>query len=249
MTPAPGQTPPPSALQMIRAEIKLRYFQHWMGTRRFQDPDHAAHSLLAECFGELAPKPFRLITPRHATTGVLYGYGTANDTTLREQAGIYADPLQTRLLPAATINTKPMPTTWQVGQRVGFETRIRPVVRQSRRGANPKAGERDVFLAEATQHPPGGMKRSREAVYTEWLNNRLEQHGGAHLDPQHTKLVSYRRKPAQYQPNGPRSEGPDAIIRGTLTITNSDTFTQTLTRGVGRHRAYGYGMLLLRPAR
>ena len=46
-------------LQMIRAEIGLRDFQRWMGMRRLQDPDHAMHCLLTECFGkDLAPKPF-----------------------------------------------------------------------------------------------------------------------------------------------------------------------------------------------
>ena len=36
-------------------------------------------------------------------------------------------------------------------------------------------------------------------------------------------------------------------MRGVLTITDPDAFAQLLARGVGRHRSYGYGMLLLRP--
>ena len=245
----PDQASTPNPLQMIRAEVGLRYFQRWMGSRGFQDPDHAAHRLITECFGEFAPKPFRLITPRRGSTGVLYGYGRADDTALREQAGICADPLQSRVLPVDRIDSKPMPTSWQQGLRVGFETRIRPVVRRSRRGSNPKAGEVDAFLAEAVQHPPDGMKRSREAVYIEWLTNKLEQRGGVRVDPDHTTLVSFRRKRATYQVHGRTSEGPDAILRGMLTIIDSNAFTELLARGVGRHRAYGYGMLLLRPAR
>ena len=38
-------------------------------------------------------------------------------------------------------------------------------------------------------------------------------------------------------------------MRGILTITDAAAFSNLLARGVGRHRAYGYGMLLLRPAR
>ena len=244
----PGQPSIPSSIQMVRADLRLRSFHRWMGSRGFQDPDHAAHSLLTECFGELAPKPFRLITPQRGRTGVLYGYGRADATTMREQAGIFADPLQIRALPPDGIDSKPMPTRWRQGLRVGFETRIRPIVRRSRRGSNPKAGEQDAFLAEAVQHPPGGMKRSREDVYVEWLTNRLEPGGGVRVDPDRTKLVSFRRKRATYQLHGRTSEGPDAILRGTLTIVDSDAFTGLLARGVGRHRAYGYGMLLLRPA-
>ena len=50
-------------LQMIRADISVRDFQRWMGSRRLQDADHAMHCLLTECFGELAPKPFRALLP------------------------------------------------------------------------------------------------------------------------------------------------------------------------------------------
>jgi CRISPR system Cascade subunit CasE len=42
-------------------------------------------------------------------------------------------------------------------------------------------------------------------------------------------------------------EGPDATIHGTLTVTDPGVFTKFLARGVARHRAYGYGMLLLHP--
>ena len=47
---APAAT---GALQMVRAEVSVRDFQRWMGTRRLQDPDHAMHCLLTECFGDL----------------------------------------------------------------------------------------------------------------------------------------------------------------------------------------------------
>ena len=43
------------------------------------------------------------------------------------------------------------------------------------------------------------------------------------------------------------SEGPDAVIQGTLTVAEPGEFTDLVAHGVGRHRAYGYGMLLLRP--
>ena len=246
--PVPTHVAPRVELQMIRAEIDLRYFERWMGSRGLQDPDHAIHCLLTECFGDLAPKPFRLVRPRRRATGVLYGYGTANDERLRDEATVFADPLQSRVLPMNRIDSKPMPLTWQAGRRVGFETRVRPVVRGSRRGGNPKAGERDAFLAEAVLHPPQGMQRSREEVYVEWLANQMERRG-SHLEAQHASLISFRRKRAIYRLHGPSSEGPDVIIRGMLTITDGAAFANLLARGVGRHRAYGYGMLLLRPAR
>ena len=116
MTTALNAEPEMATLQMIRAELNTQEFQRWMGTRRLQDADHAMHCLLVECFGDLAPKPFRLIAPRTGSTSFLYGYGLAGADALREASAIYADPLQERILRASTLDSKPMPTVWANGQ-------------------------------------------------------------------------------------------------------------------------------------
>ena len=233
---------------MVRSEIDVRELQRWMGVRRFRDQDHAMHCLLVECFGDLAPKPFRLILPRGGSNGVLYGYGTSTAEVLNETAAICADPLQRRILPADLLDSKAMPTRWQAGKRLGFEARIRPIVRRSRRSSNRPSGECDAFLWEAVQQPKGEMKRSREGVYTDWLSKQFDRIGGASLEITSTKLVSFQRSRAVRSQGARYTEGPDALMRGILTITNPAGFSALLARGVGRHRAYGYGMLLLHPA-
>ena len=113
----------------------------------------------------------------------------------------------------------------------------------------PRPGkECDAFQYEALQHPKGEMKRTREQVYVDWLDKQFERHGGAALDKEVTKLVSFRRTRAVRKRHRRYSEGPDALMRGELEVTDSGAFGKLLARGVGRHRAYGYGMLLLRPA-
>ncbi len=250
-------------LQMVRAEIEMREFQRWMGTRGLQDPDHAMHCLLKECFGDLAPKPFRLITPRGCSIGTFYGYGQANAASLREASSMYAEPLQSRIIPGARLDSKPMPAQWRAGLQLGFETRIRPIVRllqdtsRAPSQVTPKfadgsvrAGkECDAFLWQAIQHPDRhGMQRSREEVYREWLADQLTRRGGATLELERTKLVSFQRTQTVRKLRARPSEGPDAVMRGVLTVTDSHAFNALLAQGIGRHRAYGYGMLLLRPA-
>ena len=156
-----------AALQMVRAEIDVLAFQRWMGGRNLEDPDHAMHCLLVECFGEFAPKPFRLITPRAGSSGVLYGYTQADVDALRKVAGIYADPLQSRVMPSDKMDSKPMPTQWQVPGKRDWASRpaVRPIVRRPRSTLNKPARECDAFQAEAEQHPKGGMNRKREEVY------------------------------------------------------------------------------------
>jgi CRISPR system Cascade subunit CasE len=42
--------------------------------------------------------------------------------------------------------------------------------------------------------------------------------------------------------------GPDATFEGRLQIGDPQAFAELVARGVGRYRAFGFGMLLLRPA-
>ena len=234
-------------LQMIRAEIGARDFQRWMGMRRLQDPDHGMHCLLTECFGrDLAPRPFRAIFPRGGSHGCLYGYGSAGADDLREAVGAYADPLQCRIIPPHSIDSKPMPAEWTAGRRLGFEVRMRPIVRRTDKADTRPGKEWDAFQLEAEQHPKGEMTRSREEVYTDWLRKQFESRGGAALES--AMLASFQRTRAVRRLRGTYSEGPDALMRGTLEITDGPAFAKLLAGGVGRHRAYGYGMLLLRPA-
>ena len=47
--------------------------------------------------------------------------------------------------------------------------------------------------------------------------------------------------------NGRGPNGPDATLHGVLTVQDPVTFGRLIRNGIGRHKAYGYGMLLLRP--
>ncbi|MYC33856.1 MAG: type I-E CRISPR-associated protein Cas6/Cse3/CasE [Chloroflexi bacterium] len=235
------------SLQMIRAEINVRDFQRWMGMRRLQDPDHAMHCLLVESFSrELAPKPFRVMTPRGVRNGCLYGYSYAGADALRDAAAMFACPLQSGIIPAGRIESKAMPTEWPTGKRLGFEVRVRPIVRPTKNADSRPRRERDAFQLEAERYDKGEMPRSREQVYSEWLVKQLDTRGGARLES--AMLQSFQRTRVIRKRHSRYSEGPDALMRGNLVITNGDAFAKLLAQGVGRHRAYGYGMLLLRPA-
>ena len=237
---------------MIRASIDLRAFYRWAGergmiSRNTFDPGFAMHCLITESFGrELAPKPFRFIIPRdprHGAGGTLYGYSAHTEEELRAAAQTFACPLQSTVLPTARIESKPMPTSWRAGQRLGFEALIRPVVRCAR-GSEMAGKERDSFQIEAERHSKGEMRRSREQVYAAWLCVRLAARG-ARLEE--ARLRSFQRVRVVRKLRKHASEGPDAVMHGTLEVTDPALFTDLIATGVGRHRAYGYGMLLLRP--
>ena len=236
-----------STLQMVRAEIRGRELQRWMGGRRLQDTDHAMHCLLVECFGELAPAPYRVIMQQNGLTGVLYGYGPADADQLRAAADIFADPLEAGILPRASLDSKPMPTDWAADKRLGFEIRIRPIIRKGR-GSGRHRDEQDAFQQIAEGYAKGEMPLTREEVYARWLAERMARDGAAQLSTEQTRLVAFQRVRSFRKRHARYVEGPDAVMRGNLTIGDPAAFATLLSRGIGRHRAYGYGMLLLRPA-
>ena len=232
-------------LQMIRAEISVNDFHRWMGGKHLADPDHAMHCLLTECFGEMAPKPFRLITPRDQSTGILYGYGTADAEAMKETADIHADPLQCQAMPLGRLESKPVASNWKTGKRLGFEVRIHPTRRVRRTiGNNGKThiAEYDAFMMQALDSRK--ETRNREDVYRDWLSERLQRNGGARLES--AWLKSFQRVRAFRKHHARHIEGPDALMQGTLVVGDPAAFMELLKHGVGRHRAYGYGMLLLK---
>ena len=90
------------------------------------------------------------------------------------------------------------------------------------------------------------MKRSREDVYSDWLEEQIRRRG-AQLDE--VSLKSFQRTRIIRRRGSRPIEGPNAVMSGVLTVTDGEKFAKLLARGIGRHRAYGYGMLLLRPPR
>lgn len=249
-------TAPSSPIHMIRAELDVRSFHRWAGSRGLIsrgafDEGFAMHCLLVESFGDLAPKPFRVIIPRDTRrrVGVLYGYSRSTADELRETAAVCADPCQAKILPAARIDGKPMPDVWRPGKRLGFEVLIRPIVRRKRYPPKRGHSEHDAFQIEADpdlvgRHKGNKMLRTREQVYGDWLGERL-QRNGARLEC--AALKSFQRVRAIRKLRARATEGPRALMQGTLTIADADAFAGLLARGLGRHKAYGYGMLLLRP--
>ena len=240
-------------LHMIRADLDIREFHRWAGGRGLIgrgvfDQGYALHCLLVESFGELAPRPFRIFVPRAhgGRPGTLYGYSECTADDLRIASSTYCDPLQAKVLPASHIDSKPMPTVWRVGQRLGFEILVRPIIRRAR-GSDRPGREVDAFQAEAELHPRGGIRRTREDVYTDWLRARLERSGAARLED--ATLAMFQRVRTVRKLHTRASEGPHAVMRGKLTITDASAFGRMLAQGVGRHKAYGYGMILLRPSR
>lgn len=241
------------SLHLIEFPLSLRALHRWAGERALGkqfDEGLALHHLLGETFGPAALQPFRLMVAPRAQVGTLYAYAAIEAETLRRRAIASLAPSHAEVIDLERLRSLPRPkASWIVGQRLGFDLRLRPVVRLASAlsgvddsGAEvsfSKGAEVDAYLAKVLR----GEKTTREESYLSWLAERLAP--AAALDHAATRLASFQR--TRIQRDGKRLEGPDAVLHGTLTVTDAGAFADLLARGVGRHRSYGYGMMLLRP--
>lgn len=242
------------SLYLLHTQPDPQRLAAWAARHRLLDKEgdlgYALHALLHAAFGEQAPHPFRYID---AEQGLL-AYTRLDATGLAQLAALVDPDVAAALGLGQTsqhggINVRPFPTQWAVGHTLGFEVRLRPVIREGKTGR-----ERDAFLAAAEKAQ--GRALDRGEVYVQWLRDVLTRQGGAELmDARMSRYqqLGVTRKSQKGSADDVRHSrlvnGPDAVLVGQLRVTNSQAFAQLLASGVGRHRAFGFGLLLLRPAR
>ena len=256
---------------LIHVPFDMRAFHRWVGERGLIRPGafdsgFALHILLSGVFGPAALQPFRLFASERRRAASLYAYTDVDGDSLRRTARDVGTPECLAILDPAKLRSKAVPESFEPERRFGFDVRVRPVRRlrcslrdpQSGRVLSPGA-EVDAFRIAAIRRFPNGwnvhsdhgapegggaLRGRRDEIYTEWLVDRFG--GAASIESGECRLAAFQRSRA-VRGNGSGPEGPDATLHGILTIRDADAFAQLLRRGVGRHKAYGYGMLLLRP--
>lgn len=226
------------------------FLQEGLLGREEADDGYAWHALLTAAFGrDLAPKPFRLIARRGRPPQVL-AYSADDAATLVAHGDAFADPLVHAALGIATLAGKPMPA-FAPGRRLGFEVRVRPVVRSDGKGGRDSVAERDAYVVACAQAGEG-PRPEPAAVFAAWTQARLEA-GGAGVDAIRMDGMAGDRVLRRGAPRADGSRalvpisGHSAVLVGTLTVRDGEAFAGLLARGVGRHRAFGYGMVLLSP--
>ena len=226
------------------------------------DLGYALHGLWKAVFGDLAPQPFRYLD---ADQGLL-AYTAMSPAELQQRAAL-ADPEACAALGLgatadhAGYSLRPFPSRWPSGHVLGFEVRVRPIIREGKTGS--KAGkERDAFLAAVEKSQ--GDPVDRAEVYRQWLRDQLARRqtvagepwqGGAEILEARLdrfQLLDVMRQTQRAGADDQRKRlavsGPDAVLSGRLRVADPEAFACLLKRGVGRHRAFGFGLLLLRPA-
>jgi CRISPR system Cascade subunit CasE len=241
----------PKGLHLIRLRLHAsRLFE--LGKRRGLPPrsgdlSYLVHCALGEAFGEGAPKPFAVLDDRGALVTVM-GYSDRDVGSLQDHAKSFADPQVFNIVSWEHFEGKEMFTGFRAGQRVGFAVRASPIIRQHRKvDGKDKVVETDAFIA-ACLKVGKSLPVDRGAVYRGWLQNELLRRGGARLVSAELatfKLTRLLRRTQGEVRKAHETAHPEASFRGELEVTEPAAFSALLARGLGRHRSFGFGMVLL----
>lgn len=227
-------------IYLLQADIDMRNLARWSAAEGHSDPDRSLHSLVYHTFGKdkvpraFAAMPHEANPKEHAR---FLAYTGMDAPALQELARSNQSIITAGIMNPFTFRTTSLPQTWQKGTTLAFQVRLIPTYRATRSGS-----EQDV-------HHRDDAAPTRQESYCNWLARLMRRKAGAEPAEHTLHVTRYASRRVK------RSEGqqwivlPDVTIEGVCTITNSQTWNNALQLGIGRHKAYGYGMLLLRPVR
>jgi len=149
------------------------------------------------------------------------------------------------------IETKSFTPRLRAGQRLEFSLRVNPVV--TTRGADGRSSRHDVVMhAKKQAHDIGsGLEESEservQRVANEWLNGRAERAGfsiiaGSVNAERYLQHRLYRRRGV------PPVRFSSVDLSGVLTVNDPGCLIGAITSGIGPCKAFGCGLLLIRPA-
>lgn len=214
------------------------------------DDGYLCHCVLRELWHEQAPAPF--VLRGRGRTLTAFGYAPADASSLIDHARAYGDPDVFDVIQSIDlVASKPMPV-FESGRRLGFQLRACPVVRLGRGAKAYRPGaELDAFLAH-TVAGEGNAVLPREEVYRRWLADRLNRRETTGVEAVAVRVAGFARERLVRRSQGAERqartlERPDVRFEGDLVVSDGHQFNRWLAHGVGRHRAFGFGALMIVP--
>jgi CRISPR system Cascade subunit CasE len=231
-----------SVLHLIRLPLhppRLIRFAFEHGIRQEDETlGYTLHAWLTALFGEAAPKPFRYFERRQE----VLAYAPLDAQSLSMIAEERGSLAALAALDATNVASKPMPTEWRAGQRVHLEVLTCPVSRKD-------AEEKDVYLRALDRQDDATP--SRAEVYRQWFARQWQE--AVALEQVELLGMSARARLLRRTRDGGNRllsiERPQALFAAEAVIQEPARFADYLKRGIGRHRAFGFGMVLLAPPR
>jgi CRISPR system Cascade subunit CasE len=214
------------------------------------DDGYLCHCVMRELWQERAPAPF--VLRGCGRTLDVWGYSDCDAEALVEHARAFGDPsLLAAIADLDAVASRGIPR-FEGGRRLGFLLRACPVVRLAQATNGHVAGaEVDAFLARCFAVGKD-VAVTRERVYRDWIAAKVNQPGttGVTLDRVRVAAITRERLVRRTQGRerkASRLERPDVRFEGDLVVVDGERLHEWLAHGIGRHRAFGFGALILVP--
>lgn len=124
-----------------------------------------------------------------------------------------------------TVQTKPIRAAFLTYERYAFEVTVNP-------------GKRDNQTGKIVPI------RGREAI-AQWFLERAQQSWGFSVNP--NNLQTGKISVQVFEKSGRTVTHGSATLKGELAVIDRDRFRQSFTQGIGRGRAFGFGLLQIVP--
>jgi CRISPR system Cascade subunit CasE len=216
----------------------VRHLKAFLQPSALDDESLILKSILWEGFSGSALRPWAI----HAQRGpmiTIVGYTQADGGELNKRRALALPSVQAAVGEAIAV---PLPAL-SASERYRFSICLVPTIRVTK-AEGRRYGERDAFLAKVDAAGKDASLK-RDDVYRDYLAERL---AGASIEA--SRLVQFRlrrfMRPKQDRSVSGRTM-PEAVIEGHLRIDEPARLVEAIGAGVGRQRAYGFGMLRLQP--
>ena len=218
----------------INMTAAARHVAQFFPRRAISDPGYVIKTILTEAFGGPVLRPWALRAQRQQHA-VIVAYSSKPIDEITSRLGLALPSVRTCV---GEVFGYPVPALAKE-QRLRYTVRLCPTIRSTNRG------ETDAFLLAADMvSPDAGL--TRDAIYRQYLAERLP---GVRLDT--CRLEGFQLHAMVRKREGGSGlaarKFPDAVLSGELTLVEPSHFMEVLAKGVGRQRAFGYGMVMLQP--
>ena len=225
---------------------------------RHVELEYLTHCALGEAFQDNAPSVFWAERGSSAERHMrVLAYSDLPLESLQAISQALATPVIYETIDWERSACKPMPSTFPVGMKLGFALKLCPVVRLASdcTALDPKGGgerlywagsELDAYQAARIR---GEDERTRQEVYRDWLVGRLGEAQGVRLETFDLEQFSLEKMLRRTRSDPRKSKTitrPVVSVRGEFEVLDSESFARTLSRGIGRHRGFGFGMFRVR---
>jgi CRISPR system Cascade subunit CasE len=139
------------------------------------------------------------------------------------------------------------------GQRLAFSLRANPVITKKTRDGKRRV-RHDVVMN--TKHDIANASSEmielsageiQHTAGSKWLYDKASRHGFS-FDPDLVRVFGYQQHHIKSSKQKNKIQFSTLDYNGLLTIANAKLFHQTLTNGIGRAKAFGCGLMLVRRA-